>query len=248
MPVPANALSPARDHATFMTTRWSEVLRAGRKESVGVTEALDTLCRAYWPPLYAFVRRDGHSPHDAKDIVQAFLAHLLGRNDLANVSPEKGRFRSFLLTALKHFLASWARARTAQKRGGNHYPLSIHIDNAEVICEPELADTLTPDKAFDRHWARTILARALERLRDGYRSPQQQRLFKALEPSLVEGGRVRNEKEVAAKLGVTTGALAVAATRLRQRYRSLLEAEVAETLSDTADLGEEMRALRGAWL
>jgi len=246
--MPANCLPATQDHAAFMTTRWSDVLRAGGRGTAGSAEALETLCRAYWPPLYAFVRRDGHSPHDAKDIVQAFLAHLLCRNDFANVSPDKGRFRSFLLMALKHFLASRTRTRTAQKRGGYRPAVSIHIDNAEIICEPELADTLTPDKAFDRRWARTILARALERLRGEYRSPQQQRLFKALEPSLVEGGRVWNEAQLAAELGVTSGALAVAATRLRQRYRALLETEVAETLSNAADLAEEMRALREAWL
>jgi RNA polymerase sigma-70 factor (ECF subfamily) len=208
---------------------------------------LEALCRAYWPPLYAYVRRDGHSPEEAQDLVQAFIAHLLRRNDLATVSPEKGRFRSFLLTALKHFIVSTARAQNALKRGGGQEALSLQMDNAETLCGAEMADQLTPDKAFDRRWAQTLLARALEQLHREHGSPQQQRLFRALEPSLTEGGRVRNEAALAAELGVSTGALAAAASRLRQRYRALLEREVAETLANPTDLAEELRALREAW-
>ncbi len=236
-----------RGGAEFTTTQWSQVLLASRRCSPHAEKALDTLCRLYWPPLYAYVRRDGYSVEESQDIVQGFVAHLLSRDDLARVSPEKGRFRSFLLTALKHFIVTCIRAARAQKRGGGQQILSFDLEDAESICGLELADTLTPDKAFDRRWARMILARALEQLGDEYRSPSQRRLFRVVEPSLAEGGRVRNEAALAAELGLSAGALAVAATRLRRRYRTLLEREVAQTLTKRADLGEEMRALRQAW-
>lgn len=212
-----------------------------------MARALDTLCRAYWPPLYAYVRRDGRSPHEAQDLVQEFISLLLRRNDLASVSPAKGRFRSFLLASLKHFLVSHARTENARKRGGDAEVLSLEAEQAESFCRAELTDGLTPDRAFDRHWARTVMARALERLRAEHQTPSQRRLFTALEPALTDSARVTNQAALAAELGISPGALAVAATRLRQRYRALLGNEVTQTLTNAADLTEEMRALREAW-
>lgn len=237
-----------RSHALFPTTQWSAVLSAGIRDNAAAGEAMTQLCRAYWPPLYAFARRSGLALHDAQDLVQGFIAHLLAREGLAGVAPHKGRFRSFLLTGLRNFQTSQARAQLAQKRGGNSETISLDFQNAETLCAPELTDHLSPDRAFDRHWARTVMRRALDRLAAEYRQPRQQKLFTALRPVLMDGGRVQGEATLAAELGLSPGALAVAATRLRQRYRALLEDEVAQTLGDTGDLAEELRALREAWL
>jgi RNA polymerase sigma-70 factor (ECF subfamily) len=223
------------------------VLLAGRGTSPEGRDALEVLCRTYWPPLYAYVRRDGHSPHDAQDLVQEFIAQVLRRNDLATVGPEKGRFRSFLLSALKNFLVSRGRAAQALKRGGGAEVLSLDDENAEAVCAAELADHLTSDKAFDRRWARMILARALERLQAEHRSPQQTQLFAALQTSLMDGSRVYRMAELAAELGTSPGALAVAATRLRQRYRAFVEDEVMQTVASPTELAAEMRVLREAW-
>jgi RNA polymerase sigma-70 factor (ECF subfamily) len=223
------------------------VLSAHREEQ-GSHAALERLCQLYWPPLYAYVRRDGLSPHDAQDVVQDFIARLLDREDLKGLSPSGGRFRSFLLAALKNFLISRARREQALKRGGGKELLRIDAEEAEKSCGAELVEHWTPAQAFDRSWARSVMTRAFERLRAEHRSPQQARMFGALQSVLLEGGRVSNEAGLANELGVSAGALAVAATRLRQRYRALIEDEVRQTLENPADLAEEMRALRSAWV
>lgn len=233
--------------AAFYTTQWSVVLAAATGDSPEAAHALESLCATYWPPLYAYARRDGLSPPDAQDAVQNFIHLLLRRNDLASVSPEKGRFRSFLLTALKNFLVSRARKEQTLKRGADVERVSLDTKETEALCHNELADQLTPDKAFDRHWARTILAVALERLREEHQSPQHAKLFAALQPALADGGRVENQFALAAQLGMTPGALATAASRLRQRYRALVEDEVRRTVKGSADLEQELRALREAW-
>lgn len=231
----------------FLTTEWSVVLQAGQDRHPGAALALESLCRTYWPPLYAFARRDGLSPPDAQDAIQDFINQLLRRNDLASVSPDKGRFRSFLLAALKNFLVSRARKELTLKRGANAERICLDSADAEALCQTELTDRLSPDKAFDRHWARTIMAVALERLRDEHESPQQAKLFAALQSVLADGGRLENQTELAAQVGVTPGALATAATRLRQRYRALVENEVRRTVEKPADVEQELRALREAW-
>ncbi len=230
----------------FATTHWSLILRA-RGEEPEASAALEQLCRDYWPPLFVYARRDGLSPHDAQDAVQGFIGHLLARQDLDRVGPEKGRFRSFLLTAFKNFLTSRARAENAGKRGGGSVTLGGDAAALEAQCGPELCDTATPGKAYDQSWARHLMARALERLGREHRTPAQARLFAAVQPTLMDGGRVTQQAEMASQLGVTPGALAVAATRLRRRYRALLEDEVRRTLADPANLEEEMRALWLAW-
>lgn len=230
----------------FLTTHWTLIL-AARGDGPDGQAALEQLCRNYWPPLFVYARRNGHSPHDAQDLVQAFITHLLARRDLNSVAPEKGRFRSFLLTAFKNFIVSGVRREQADKRGGQAGLISLDQEEPESVCAPELTDSLSPDKAFDRSWARQIMTRALRRLADEHRSPTQARLFAALQPTLMEGGRVVQEAQTAAQLGLTPGALAVAATRLRRRYRGLIEDEVRQTLANPADLAEEMRGLWLAW-
>jgi len=221
---------------------------AGQDSSPQAAQALEMLCRIYWPPLYAYARRDNLSPHDAQDAVQDFISLLIERKDFANLGPEKGRFRSFLLAALKNFLISRARAGHALKRGGGRPALSLDDVDPEVYCAPELMDQFTPEKAFDRRWARTVMGRALENLRTEHQTPQQARVYAALQPTLMEGGPVNERAALAADLGMTPGALGVAATRMRRRYRILVEEEVKQTLTDAADFAEEMRALREAWV
>lgn len=223
-------------------------MQARGGDAPGASEALEHLCAVYWPPLYAFARRAGLERHTAQDAVQGFLARILERGDIARATPERGRFRAFLIGSFKNFLTSQARAEKAQKRGGGLAPIEIDAVVAEGLCAPELVDSLTPDKAFDRRWARTLMSRALERLHDQHRSPAQARLLAALQPVLADGGRLENAAALAAELGTTPGALATAATRLRQQYRALIEDEVARTLENPADLAAELRALREAWL
>ena len=169
------------------------------------------------------------------------------RNDLASVSPEKGRFRSWLLAALKNFLVSRARKEQTLKRGADTERVCLDSQDTEALCQNELTDQISPDKAFDRHWARTIMTMALERLRDEHKSPQQARLFAAMQPVLADGGRMENQSRLATDVGITPGALATAATRLRQRYRALIEDEVRRTVEKAADVEQELRALREAW-
>ncbi len=230
----------------FDSTQWSVVIRAGGDSPEAAT-ALEKLCRTYWPPLYAFARRDGLDEHSAQDAVQGFLARLLARRDIAEADPARGRFRAFLVGAFKNYLASQVRAELAQKRGGGAQSISIELAAAEGLCARELSDSVTPDRAFDRAWARTLMERALARLRAEHATPQQARLFSALEAALADGGRLENSAEIAAQLGTTSGALATAATRLRRRYREIIEDEVSRTLENPADLKAEMRALREAW-
>lgn len=234
-------------HAVFFTTQWSIVLHAAAGDSPDATRALEALCTAYWPPLYAYARRDGLSPHDAQDAIQDFISQLLRRNDIASVSPDKGRFRSFLLASLKHFLISRARKEQSLKRGANWERIQFDTQETEALCQNELVDRMSPDKTFDRHWARTIMTLAMERLREEHKSPQQARLFAALQCVLADGGRLENQASMASELGVTPGALATAATRLRQRYRDLIKDEVRRTVDNPGALEEELQALREAW-
>lgn len=228
----------------FVTTHWSLILAARDGGPAGAA-ALEEICGSYWPPLFVYARRGGLNRHDAQDAVQGFIANLLSREDLNSVLPEKGRFRSFLLTAFKNYLVSRARGEVALKRGGGR--IQIDLDDLESQCARELSDEATPDRAFDRGWARHLMSRAFDRLSAEHRSPAQARLFAALRPALAEGGRIQREAELAAELGLTTGALAVAASRLRKRYRAMIEDEVRRTLADPADLEEELRSLWQAW-
>jgi len=233
--------------ARFATTEWSVVLRATQDGSSGALQALEALCRAYWPPLYAYARREGLTSHDAEDAIQEFIFNLLRKNDLAAVSPERGRFRSFLMKALKNFLVSRWRQERALKRGGQNEFVVLESGEGEKLCQPELIDQLSPEKAFDRRWAMTVMTRSLDRLREEHQAPEQARLFAAVQPVLGGSGRMENQAATAAELGISPGALATAATRLRQRYRMLIENEVRRTLENPEHLPEELRALREAW-
>ena len=221
---------------TFATTHWSVVLLAREKGLPQSGEALEHLCRNYWPPLYVYLRRSGHSREDAEDLAQAFFTRLLEKNYLDTVVPERGRFRTFLLVALKRFIANeWDRAR-ALKRGGGIKNISLDMDRAEGKFEAELAiGTSSPDRMYDRRWALALVDQAMTALRREYEDAGKTDDFERLKPFLV--GR---QPETADK---NDGALRVAVHRLRKRYRELIRREIAQTLAEGEDLEDEFRYL-----
>jgi RNA polymerase sigma factor (sigma-70 family) len=202
---------------------------------------LDTLCRTYWYPLYAFIRKQGFSPPDAEDLTQAFFVHLLGNHGLAAVARAKGRFRSFLLASLKNFLANERDRLGAQKRGSGQIHVSIDTAAAETRYGIEPADPRTAERAFERHWAITLLDTVLDRLRAEYAAPDKAKLFTALKFTLTGESKTTAYIEIAAGLGMSEGAIKVAVHRLRQRYRELLRDEVAQTVASPGDVDEELR-------
>jgi len=231
----------------FLTTRWSMVLRAGSTESSGVErqdarEALERLAESYWIPLFAYVRRRGYAEEDACDLTQGFFARLLERKDVGSASPEHGRFRSFLLTALKNYLINSEERERALKRGGGKAPVSIDARKAEGFLGPEPIDNDTPERIFERAWARSVLERALARLRRDYTERGKETLFEALSDELV-GGEATPYAQLAEELGFTEGAIKVAVHRLRARYRKHLRLEVADTVEDPGDVEDELRGL-----
>lgn len=241
LPLEKPASSPA-----FVTTHWSVVVAAGRNDTTRARDALARLCQVYWQPLYIYVRRLGHPPHDAQDLTQEFFARLLEKNYLAAADESRGRFRSFLLAAFKHFLANeWDRAR-AQKRGGGQVPISIDLSASETSYTFEPADTATPEKAFERRWALTLLAQVLRRLRGEYVRTGRQTLFEALKPTLTEPSQSVRYAVIAANLGISEGAVKVAVHRLRQRYREVLRSEIAETVAGPEEVEAELRNLFAA--
>lgn len=235
--------SPSSRHEWFVTTRWSVVLRAGRGDSSGARAALQTLCQTYWYPLYAFVRRLGHSAPDAEDLVQGFFERCLEKNYLGAADEAKGRFRSFLLLALKRFLANeWDRART-RKRGGGQPLVALDGLSPEQRYALEPANEASPDKLFERRWALTLLEQALARLRAEQVAAGRRAVFEALKDCLAAGGRGLQYAELGKRLGMNEGAVKAAAHRLRQRYRELLEEEIAQTVSSPEEIREERQYL-----
>jgi RNA polymerase sigma-70 factor (ECF subfamily) len=230
----------------FATTRWTVVLAAGSRSTPNADVALEELCRTYWYPLYAYVRRHGHSREDAEDLTQAFFARLLEKNYLEGISTDKGKFRAFLLVALKRFLANeWDRANR-QKRGGGVIPLSLDWRDADQRYQINPADTLSPDKLYDRAWAVTVLEQVITRLRDESAAEGKARLYEQLKAFLMAGKSDIPYAQAAAALELTEGAVRVAVHRLRRRYRELLREQIAQTLSDPAQADEEMQALFSA--
>jgi RNA polymerase sigma factor (sigma-70 family) len=239
--------SPLRERDQFHTTRWSLVVSA-QGVSGGLTDgstnaraALAQLCEFYWYPLYAFVRRQGYPPHDAQDLTQEFFARLLTRDWLANVHQERGRFRSWLLAAMKHFLANeWDRLR-AQKRGGPDNVVSIDEAIAEGRYQNEPADAETPERLFDRRWALTLLERVLGQLRQQFAEEGKSAQFEILKETLT--GESPPYAEIGAALQMNEGTVKVAVHRLRERYRALIRSEVAQTVATPAETDTELRHL-----
>jgi RNA polymerase sigma-70 factor (ECF subfamily) len=231
--------------AAFAATRWSTVLNAGSGDSPQAREALERLCAAYWFPLYAHIRRRGHKPEDACDLTQEFFASLLRRHSLAHVGPEKGRFRTFLLTSLGYFLADQVDYRRAVRRGGGKPLVELDALRAEERYTVEPATDETPDKAFDRRWLAALMVRALTRLEREQTEAGKGDSFSRLSPFLSREPEAGEYGAVAQPLGVTANAVAAAVRRLRVRLRELALAETAETLGNPAEAEAELRGLLG---
>ena len=229
--------------ARFPTTHWSRVIRAGDACTPAAREALAELCASYWYPVYAFIRRQGHEPHQAQDLTQAFFVHLLEKGILAAADPSRGRFRSFVRTACAHFLADERDRARARKRGGGRAVLSIDARDAEGRYLREPAHNLTPERLFERTWALTLLDRVLERLGGEYERAGQAAQFEQLKVVLTAGPRSVPYATVAARLGMAEGTVQGAVHRLRKRYRAILLDEIAATLDDPSGVEEEVRAL-----
>lgn len=231
----------------FATTHWTVVLAAGDRSSPAADAALEELCRTYWYPLYAYVRRQGHAREDAQDLTQEFFARLLEKNYLAGADSQRGRFRAFLLAMLKHFLANeWDRAHR-QKRGGGATVLSLDWQDADTRYEINPPDNLSPDKLYDRAWALTLLEKVVAQLRDESLAEGRGGQFEMLKFYLMVGKSEVPHADAAAALLMSEGAVRVAVHRLRRRYRELLKQEIVQTLSDPAQAEEELRTLLGAF-
>ena len=227
----------------FTTTHWSVVLAAKEGVSPQAAAALEKLCRIYWFPLYAHARRQGHRAHDAQDLVQGFFAQLLRGNFLENVGPQKGKFRSFLLASLNHFLSDeWDKAR-AQKRGGGQTFISLDDENAEELYLLEPDSSAPAEAVFDRRWALTLLAQALARLREEVAAAGKAREFDHLKIFLSTPADDGSYDAVAAELEMPVATVAVKVHRLRQRYGELIRAEIAHTVASPAEIEEEMQHL-----
>jgi RNA polymerase sigma factor (sigma-70 family) len=227
--------------ARFGDTHWSIILSAMDKQRpADAAAARERLCRVYWPPLYAYVRRVGESPHDAQDLTQEFFARFLEKDYLAAVDQAKGRFRSFMLAALKHFLSNERDKQRAQKRGGDRTFVPIDFHNAESHCGFEPSQNLTPEVIFQRRWAAALLEEALARLRREYAAVGKEPLFERLKQTLTEGRGTIAYAALAAKLQMTEAAVKMAVLRLRQRYREAIRSEIAATVANPSEVEDEL--------
>lgn len=237
---------PQRSGAQFTTTHWSVVLAAGRGETANAGAALETLCRTYWYPLYAYVRRQGHDVEEARDLTQAFFARLLQKDYVARADPERGRFRTYLLTALKHFLVDeWKHSRR-QLRGGGVEIFSLDDATAENRYQLEARDKFDAEKIYERRWAMALLEHVLARLKIEFLSNGKEELFAQLKRFLLDEPESHTYGSIAAEMGMTEGAVRVAAHRLRQRYRELLCEEIGHTVESPLEIQSEIKALFAA--
>jgi RNA polymerase sigma factor (sigma-70 family) len=227
----------------FHTTHWTVVLAAREADGAAAHEALASLCSTYWYPLYAFLRRQGSSPHEAEDLTQEFFYRILGRDFLTNVQPSAGKFRSFLLACFKNFLANERERAQAQRRGGGRPVMPLDSEDAETRYSLEQADHLTPEAIFERRWAFAVLERTMIELRHEYSADEKRNVFEELQGFLPGGQDSASRAELAAKRGVSVGAIDVAIHRLRQRFGALLREQVARTVSSQAEVQEEIRYL-----
>ena len=234
--------APDKGH-WFATTHWSVILTAGQKASPQAAEALERLCRTYWYPLYAYVRRQGYNAPDAQDLIQAFFERFLEANLLESVDRQKGKFRSFLLATLKNFLANESDRTRAEKRGGGQIVLSLDDETAEQRYLLEPISNRSPERIFEQRWAVTLLEQALARLREEFAAGHNARQFDLLKTFLSAESGEGEYAAVAAQLGMTVGNVAVTVHRLRQRYREMVRSEIAQTVLSPADLDEEMHYL-----
>ncbi len=227
----------------FTTTHWSVVMAAADQKTPGAAAALEQLCRTYWRPLYVYVRRRGYGPEDAQDLTQDFLAAFLSKRAFDGADPTRGRFRTFLLQSLQHFLVDqWKRAHRI-KRGGGALPISIDAQEAEERYCRGLAETLTPERAYERRWAMALLEEVLAGMRQDYAQAGKAPHFEVLQEFLWGTDGAASYARVAEKLGLSEGAARVAVHRLRERYRERLRAQVAQIVSEPKEIDEELHYL-----
>jgi RNA polymerase sigma-70 factor (ECF subfamily) len=227
----------------FLTTQWSLVLLARERASPQADAALATLCRTYWYPLYAYIRRQVHTAEPAEDLTQEFFARLLEKDFLRNVDRDRGRFRAFLLACCKHFLANERDRAGARKRGGDCSILSLDFQSAADRYRLEPANTMTPEKLFERRWALTLLDQALEQLGREFRQAGKSELFEHLKGALVGGAEQLSHAQIGAALGMTEAAVKKAAQRLRERYRAILRELIAATVEGPGEIDDEIQTL-----
>ncbi len=241
---PARQPSPScKPSGRFATTHWSVVVAAGHPSSPQAREALATLCRIYWYPLYVFIRRQSFSAEESQDLTQEFFVRLLDKEFMATVDREKGRFRSFLLAACKHFLSNERDRARAKKRGGGRKLVSIDAALAENRYRLEPVYDMTPEKLFARRWVLTLLDQVLALLKEESIRDGKTQMFDHLKLFLTGDKRLNSYRQVAAELGMTEGAVKVAAHRLRKRYRELLHEEIAKTMNEADSIEDEIRQL-----
>ncbi len=225
----------------FATTQWSLVLEAGRAGSPGAGEALARLCSLYWYPVFAFVRRRGHDPAEAEDLTQGFFTRLIDKRELAGADPDRGRFRSFLLSACQHYLANEHDRRTAQKRGCGQAVASLDVMDAEARYGRALAHDETPEALYERQWCLTLLAGVLDDLREEYEASGRGARFERLKRFLTSDDEAGSQAEAARDLGLSEGAVKVAVHRLRARYRETLRATIAATVASPDEVADEIQ-------
>ena len=245
MPVPDSEPGRSSDRQEwFATTHWSVVLAARDRVSPGASEALNDLCRAYWPPLYSYIRRQGHDVAEAQDLTQEFFARLLERDYLARLDQQRGKFRSFLLAFVKHFLSEQRDKARAQKRGGGQTLLSLDAGVGEEGYLSEPVDELTPEQIFERRWVQTLLQRAFDRLAAEYVKVDKAALFEALKDFQPRQPGSLTYAQIGAGLGTTEAAVKSAMQRMRQRHREILREEIAQTVTSAKEVEEEIRHMR----
>jgi DNA-directed RNA polymerase specialized sigma24 family protein len=232
-----------QDGGAFVTTRWSLVLAAGNSASEAAQPALETLCRTYWLPLYAFGRRLGKSPEDASDLTQGFFARLLEKRWIATADPDRGRFRTFLLTAFRRYISGEDRSAGTEKRGGGTVEFLSIDPTAEARLAVDPADWRTPELAFEEAWAAALLETVLARLREEFGAHERQAVFDALQGFLLGDPPAAGMAAVISQLGMTEGAARMNLTRLRQRYRQILRSEIAQTVASPQEIEDELRHL-----
>jgi len=236
---------PAKKAIHFSTTCWSVVIAAGRSSTPEARDALEQLCTTYWFPLYAFVRKRGKMESDSKDLVQSFVLSLLERNDFRHANPEKGKFRTFLLSAFNNFLANEFDYRNAIKRGGDKKITTIDWSDAEARYAIEPQDDETPERLFDRQWGLLVIRRVLDTIRQELNKAGKESHYRELSRFLTgePGGGRRSYAEIGQKLDMSESAVKSAVHRLRGRYRQVLRKQIAETVTSQQQVDEEIRAL-----
>ena len=234
--------APARN-ATFATTHWSVVLAADQTQTPDADQALARLCQTYWLPIYSFLRRHGSAPEDAEDLTQGFFARLLAKDYFSHANPDRGRFRTFLLSSLRHFLADAHDRQSAAKRGGGKRPLTLDLDGAETALGQQPIDALTPERLYEKRWALTLIEVVLDRLGEDFAHAGRIEFFAELKGYVWGEQTTTPYRDIAARFGLTENAVRVTVHRLRKRFRELLRLEIAHTVTQPEEIDDEIRYL-----